>query len=372
MRNINRYFLGIAGIILVIGVIVMLFLPGLLGYIAHVVESDQIGVVTQYGEVVDVVGPGTYTDPFRLFAEIYNVRISATQFLVEDPEVLTRGGEQALGVAVAGDVFRPNLLTLPREQALRLWSLYRPLMQDDSAVLQRVTTMTQQAMKECVGERTFEQAAVGEGRDDLRLCIDRSLDTIGSEIGLTFQNVSVPNIILTDAQRSRIDEITNSRTAAQLARQDAERARAEGERDAAIRQAAAQAEIAPTQAWIEARATQAVLERAAIEVENQARLAALEAQREQQAIQLEISRIQAEIALLQARINNATVEHLAQIMQEHPEYAAVVRAEHLDNVLRGIQIMYLPEGVNPLVALGYQQLAPGVFSQMLMPTAQPK
>ena len=372
MRNVNRYFLAIAAIILVIGVVVMLFLPGVLGYIAHVVESDQIGVVTQYGEVVDVVGPGTYTDPFRLFAEIYNVRISATQFLVEDPEVLTRGGEQALGVAVAGDVFRPNLLTLEREQALRLWSLYRPLMQDDNAVLQRVTTMTQQAMKECVGERTFEQAAVGEGRDDLRLCIDAALDTIGSEIGLTFQNVSVPNIILTDAQRTRIDEITNSRTAAQLARQDAERARAEGERDAAIRQAEAFSQIAPTQAWIEARATQAVLERAAIEVENEARLAGLEAEREQQTIQLEISRIQAEISVLQARIENASVEHLAGIMQEFPEYAAVIRAEHLDNVLRGIQIMYLPEGVNPLVALGYSQLAPGIFTQTILPTPLPK
>ena len=51
-------------------------------------------------------------------------------------------------------------------------------------------------MKVCVGDRNFDDAVTGTGRDVLRDCIDTELSNLSSDFGLTIDNVARPEVML--------------------------------------------------------------------------------------------------------------------------------------------------------------------------------
>jgi regulator of protease activity HflC (stomatin/prohibitin superfamily) len=97
-------------------------------------------------------------------------------------------------LVVSGDIFRPGVTE--KDLLFEKWSSYRNTFTDDQVAIAKIEQFTKQAMKVCIGDRTFEQSTIGTTRDDLRACIDEELDAAASELGLTVRNVMVPEITL--------------------------------------------------------------------------------------------------------------------------------------------------------------------------------
>ena len=147
-------------------------------YIMQRVEQQEVGVRFRSGRIVDVVGPGLYTDA-GLYVELKKVPSSAVPFTVEDDEIITQD-KQRLGLVVAGDIFRPNLSQADIMKAN--WAQYSELYLQESILQNRVEGLARQAMKVCIGERTFNDNVIGTARDVLRECIDEELQPAGREL----------------------------------------------------------------------------------------------------------------------------------------------------------------------------------------------
>ena len=104
---INMNIVRAAIVVVVILIAVVVFMSSNLFYIMQRVEQQEVGVRFRAGRIVDVVGPGLYTD-FGLYVDLKKVPSSAVSFTVEDDEIITKD-KQRLGLLVGGDIFRPNL-----------------------------------------------------------------------------------------------------------------------------------------------------------------------------------------------------------------------------------------------------------------------
>ena len=99
--NMNIVRAAIIAVLVLIAVVVLTSSD--LFYIMQRVEQQEVGVRFQGGRIVDVVGPGLYTD-FGLYVELKKVPSSAVSFTVEDDEIITKD-KQRLGLLVGGDIF---------------------------------------------------------------------------------------------------------------------------------------------------------------------------------------------------------------------------------------------------------------------------
>ena len=125
------------------------------------VDPQEVGVRFRGGRIVEVVGPGVYND-VALYADLKRVSSEAVSFSVEDPEVIT-SDRQRVGLRVSGDAFRPGVGRA--DELRRLWPAYQGLYLSDDALRARVNDLALQAMKVCVGERTFNENVIGELND---------------------------------------------------------------------------------------------------------------------------------------------------------------------------------------------------------------
>ncbi|MCJ7736707.1 MAG: SPFH domain-containing protein, partial [Anaerolineae bacterium] len=190
-------------------------------YLFTKVDAQEVGVRFRAGRIFQVVGPGVYSD-FGWYANLKRVKIEAVTFSVTDPEVITQD-RQRVGLEVSGDVFRPNIGQI--ETLTNLWPKYQRLYLDDEALRARITDLVLQAMKSCVGDRSFNESVIGASRDELRLCVDSEINRLANALGFTVRNVAIPNVILAAEAQASLDRITQSRLDTELAQQDAIKAR---------------------------------------------------------------------------------------------------------------------------------------------------
>lgn len=347
---------GWGSILAVVGVIILaiffcglVLVPGLpfFGYVLHVVNTNEVGVRIVNGQFDSVVGPGSYND-LTPFADIVNVRIEGVSFTASDSEVLVENAAQTIGVTVQGDVLRPRDESILREK----WALYRGIYLDDQQMTSRVEAQARQAMKECVGERSFEEAAVGAARDDLRLCIDTALDRLLQEYGLTISNLVVPNIEISDRTREQINNITDAQNQALVANAQATRVFSEAQRDIAQQQAVIQITQGAVQEQIRQQATGSALELTQIAGERAVVEAQLELEEFRAQQQLEIQLIQLEIDRLVAQSETVTEAQVAAIIQANPRYAQFLRDQLTAEALKQARLVYLASGTNPLQIIG--------------------
>ena len=59
----------------------------------------------------------------------------------------------------------------------------------------------------CVGDKKFDEAVIGSGRDDLRACIDDELSGLAEPLGLEVRNVAVPQITISPEVQAGLDAI---------------------------------------------------------------------------------------------------------------------------------------------------------------------
>lgn len=379
MQNASR--LRIPGSTIVIGIAI--FVVAVLIYVFSSqffyfferVNEGEVGIKFRSGRIADVVGPGVYSD-FGLFVEMRRVSSLAVPFTVSDEELITRD-KQRIGLVVTGDIFRPGVNQ--KELVQEHWAQYSQLYVEDEAVRNRISDRARQAMKVCVGDRTFDAAVIGSARDDLRACIDTELSELATNFGLDVENVAVPEVLISAEVQTGLDAIVQRRLQTEQAAQEELKARAE----AAAEQAKQEGEIRIAQSRIQEESRQqttlAVLEqekiiaqRAVIEAERANELTRVEAERaiieaekgnELLAAQrdLEIQTALAQAAVEKAKVEVAGQLALAAIYSENPGYVQLLIAQANASALRETdKIIFTPDGMVPTLVMPGPGILPTV------------
>ncbi|RME76796.1 MAG: hypothetical protein D6784_05090 [Chloroflexi bacterium] len=362
-------------IVVVVVVAVLLSFSSQFFYLFERVEEQEVGIQFRSGRIHDIVGPGVYSD-FGLFVELERVSSQAIPFTVTDEEIITRD-KQRIGLTVSGDIFRPGLAQ--KEVLRENWAQYRGIYLDDELARTRVQDLARQAMKVCVGDRTFDDNIIGTARDLLRACVDEELSQLAANFGLQIENVVVPEVILSPEVQAALDAIVQSRLETEKAAQDKLRAEAQ----AAAEQARQEGEIRVEQSRLQEQARQEIIlaqleqekilaQKAVIEAEKaneeariQAERAVIEAQKANELLaaqkDLEINQVLAEAAIAKAKADLAPQLALAELLAEHPGYLELQKVQANAEALKATdKIIFTPEGTVPTLVLPGPGIVPTV------------
>jgi hypothetical protein len=347
MTRQNAQRIGIF-IVAIIGLLILGSIFSQHTYFLERVDPQEVAVRFRGGTIYEVAGPGVYSD-IALYADIKRVSSEGVSFTVEDPEVITLD-RQRVGLRVSGDAFRPGIM---QAQELReLWPSYQGLYLSDDRLRTRVIDLALQAMKSCVGDRSFNDNVIGTSRDELRTCVDDRLSLLATPLGLEIKNVAVPNIILSQEVQASLDSITKSRLDTELAQQDAIKAREQALADQSREEGVVRVVLARQQEEVRQKTILSQLERARLEadrivIEQQKSNDLFAAQKE-----LEISLVESEVALLTAQATLAEELVLAKLYGENGQYAYLQALFANASALREIdKIIFTQEGTTPTIVV---------------------
>ncbi len=355
--------------------VVLMSLSSRFFYFFEQVAQDEVGVQFESGRIQNIVGPGVYSDT-GIFVDLQRVSSKAVPFEVQDVELITKD-KQRIGLMVTGDIFRPGLADA--EQLRELWAKYNQLFVNDEAARQQVIARAKQAMKVCVGDRNFDDAVIGTGRDVLRDCIDTELGELSGDFGLAIDNVAVPEVTLSPEVQVGLDRIVQLRLETEQARQDELKAAAQAEAE----QARQEGEIRVAQSRIQEEARQQLTlaqlneekimaQKAVIEAERANELARVEAERaiieaekanELLAAQrdLEIQRAAALAATEQAKAETAMESAMAAILGANPGLLQLKTVEANSRALQPTdKLIFTPDGTTPTIVLPGPGIVPTV------------
>ncbi len=344
-------------------------------YFLKVVEQQEVGIQFRSGRIHDVVGPGVYSD-LGLFVRLETISTQAIPFQVDDKEIITKD-KQRIGLVTSGDIFRPGLDK--QDLILDLWDQYRGIYTSDQLALQRVSDFAKQAMKVCVGDRTFDDNIIGASRDALRNCIDDELNEMVASMGLSVNNVTVPDVILSPEVQSALDAIVQSRLATEKAAQDQLKAQAEAAAEQAKQEGAIRVEQSKLQEQTRQQTQLAELERQRLA----AQTAVIEAQRKNELAQketervlieatksnellsaqrdLEINLARAEAAKAKAEADTAIQILLGDLYARYPAYVQLLIAQANASALTSTdKIIFTPEGTAPTIVVPGPGIVPTV------------
>ena len=362
-------------IVVVVILVVLLAISSNFFYFFERVDEQEVGIQFESGSITGVVGPGVYND-VGLYVDLVRVSSQAIPFAVTDEEIITKD-KQRIGLVVSGNIFRPTLGDADILQDR--WSQHkRVFLEDDQAALQ-VERLVQQAMKVCVGDRTFDDNIIGTARDALRACIDEEVNKLSEKFGLTIDNLVVPEVILSPEVQSALDAIVQSRLETEKAAQDKLRAEAQ----AGAEQSRQEGEIRVEQSRIQEQAKQQTIlaqleqekilaQKAVIEAERANELARVEAEKAiigaEKANQLlaaeqdlAINEAAALAAAEKAKADLAVQIALAQLYGENPGYLDLQKVQANANALQPTdKIIFTPEGTIPTLVLPGPGIVPTV------------
>jgi len=371
-------------VVVIVAVIVLVF-SSQFYYLFQRVEEQEVGVQFESGRIVNIVGPGVYSD-FGLYVELTKVSSQAIPFTIEDQEIITRD-KQRIGLVVSGDIFRPNLSQ--KDILQESWAEYRNIYLDDALAQDRVQKLAQQAMKVCVGDRNFDDNVVGTARDELRNCIDTEISDLATNFGLQIENVIVPNVILSPAVQVALDAIVQSRLETEKAAQDKLRANAQ----ASAEQARQEGEIRVEQSRIQEETKQQTIlaqleqekilaQKAVIEANKANELAQVEAEeaiiKAQKANDLlsaqkdlEINQAMAAAAAEKAKADLAAQLVLAELYADNPGYLELQKVQANANALQPTdKIIFTPEGTVPNLVFPGPGIVPTVDTTPVVAPAE--
>lgn len=379
MANVRRNLpAGSPLIVALVVIVVVLFLLTFsrnFYYAFERVNEQEVGVQFQGGQIQEIVGPGIYTD-IGLFVEIVRVSSQGIPFTVQDDEIITKD-KQRIGLVVSGDVFRPNVAE--KDTLRNLWAQYRGIYLDDDLARNRVQDLARQAMKVCVGDRTFDDNVVGTARDILRECIDDELNKLALNFGLDVENLVVPDVILSPEVQAALDAIVQSRLETEKAAQDKLRAQAQADAE----QARQEGEIRIEQSRIQEQARQqtalaqleqekVAAQKAVIEAERANELARVEAEKaviEAQKLNeliaaerdIEIAKANASAATEQAKAEIAVQVALAELYAGNPSYVQLLVAQTNASALQSTdKVIFTAEGMTPTLVLPGPGIVPTI------------
>ena len=375
IRNISPPAIGRPVVIVVIALAAFMLatLSGNFVYLLNTVEAQEIGVQFRQGRVYEVVDPGVYSD-VGVYVRLETISTQAIPFEVQDEEIITKD-KQRIGLIVSGDIFRPT----DKDTIRTLWAQYRGVYLDDELAVNRTKGLTRQAMKVCVGDRTFDNNIIGTSRDALRACVDTELSKLAAAYGLTVENLVVPEVILSPAVQVALDAIVQSRLETEKAAQDELRAAAEANAE----QAKQEGEIRVAQSRLQEE-TRAQTELAKLEqLRLTAQLGVIEANRANDLLSLETDRQTieaqkinellaadkdieintklAEAAVAKAQGDVALEEALAELYADNPSYVSWMIAQSNASALTETdKIIFTTEGTTPSIVLPGPGIVPTI------------
>ncbi len=318
-----------------------------------VIDNDEVGLTIRAGEIEGVRPPGIAID-FGLFVSLVKIKTSAVPITVDDSELITVD-KQRIGLQVTADVFRPREADI----VIANFPRYRNIYVDDTALSQRLTAFTLQAMKVCVGDKKFDEAVIGSGRDVLRSCIDSEVSSLAEPLGLEVRNVAVPQVIISPEVQAALDSIVQSRLATEKAKQDAEKAKQE----AAAAQAAEEGQIRVEQSKLQEEARQQAILQQLKQEQLKAELAVIEQETINAQQQLKLTEAQQAVAKEQAQVDIAKELAMAELYAAHPDYVALQMAlANASAIKDSDKFIFTPEGVFPNL----------IFSNGMLPSYQIK
>lgn len=359
MKQANFKIAGTLLIVLlvIVGVILLAAAGSRFVYLFAKVDQNEVGVQFRSGRIYEIVGPGVYSD-FGLFVELKRVSSQGVSFSVRDEEIIT-SDKQRIGLVVSGDIFRPNLAQ--KDIILTNWAQYSGIYLSDELVRSRVSDLTRQAMKVCVGERPFDDSIIGTARDDMRTCVDEELSRLASNFGLQIENVVVPEVVLSAEVQAALDSIVASRLATEKAAQDklkaeaearAEQARQEG--DIRVAQSRFQEEARQQTTLAQIQQAKLVAQKAVIEAEKANELLSAEQD-------LAINRALALAAAERAKVDLAQQIALAELYATNPEYLQLqIVLANASALSATDKIIFTLEGMTPTLVLPGPGIVPTV------------
>jgi hypothetical protein len=304
----------------------------------EVINNDEVGIAIEAGQIQGIKQPGIAYD-LGLFVELVNIKTSAVALTVDDPELIT-SDKQRIGLQVTADVFRPRETDL----VISNYGRYRGIYTDDESLRQRMTAFTLQAMKVCVGDKKFDEAVIGSGRDALRTCIDDELSGLAEPLGLEVRNVAVPQISISPEVQSALDAIVQSRLATEKAKQDVEKA----QQESLASQAVEEGRIRVEQSKLQEEARQQVTLQQLKQQQLEAQLEVIDQQTINEQAQLELTKIQQQVAVEQAQVDIAKELALAQLYADHPAYSALqIALANAQAIKDTDKMIFTPDGVFP-------------------------
>jgi hypothetical protein len=324
-------------VVIIIATIVLLSVVKNFWYF-EVIENDQIGIKIRAGQIIEIVQPGIAYD-FGLFVQLIKIKTSSVAITVDDAELIT-SDKQRVGLQVSADVFRPG----EPDIVIANYSDYKNLYIDDSALQLRMQAFTLQAMKVCVGNKKFDEAVIGSGRDALRECIDEELSKLASPLGLEVRNVAVPQVSISPEVQVALDAIVQSRLLTEKAKQDAEKAKQES----AALQAVEEGRIRVEQSRLQEEARQQVTLQELKKQQLEAALSVIEQEKINTEAQLELTIIQQQVAQEQALVDLAEEIALAELYATSPEYVALQMALANASAIKDTdKLIFTQDGVFP-------------------------
>jgi hypothetical protein len=308
-----------------------------------VINNDEVGVKIKSGQIMGIAQPGIVYD-FGLFVNLVKIKTSSVAITVDDAELIT-SDKQRIGLQVSADVFRPSTADVVTSNYAR----YKTIYIDDASLQQRMMAFTLQAMKVCVGDKKFDEAIIGSGRDVLRSCIDDELSKLAQPLGLEVRNVAVPQVTISPVQ---------SRLATEKAKQDTEKAKQE----ATAQQAVEEGRIRVDQSKLQEESRQQATLQQLKQQQLVAELKVIEQERINAQAQVELTKVQQQIAKEQAQIDIAKELALANLYAQNPEYVALLVAQANAQAIKATdKIIFAPEGnfpnfiftngINPSIAI---------------------
>jgi len=346
--HIPRWLIG-----LVIGIIAIIVLANTSKsfWYFEVIENDQVGVKIEAGKIQGVLQPGIAYD-FGLFVDLVKITTSAVAITVDDPELITID-KQRIGLEVTADVFRPREADI----VISNYSRYRNIYLNDESLQQRMTAFTLQAMKVCVGDKKFDEAVIGSGRDDLRECIDNELSSLADPLGLEVRNVAVPQIKISPEVQAGLDAIVQSRLATEKAKQDAEKAIQESTAQQAVEEGRIRVEQSKLQEEARQQATLQQLKQQQLKAE----LAVIQQEVINAQAQLELTNAQQKVAAEQALVDIAKELALAELYAKNPLYVqlqiALANASAIKNTDK---LIITPDGTFPDLIFTNNDILPSI------------
>src|SRR5215207_9234797 len=304
----------------------------------EVINNDEVGITIEAGQIQGVKQPGIAYD-LGLFVELVKIKTSAVAITVDDPELIT-SDKQRIGLQVTADVFRPHETDLVTPNYAR----YRGIYTDDDALQQRMTAFTLQAMKVCVGDKKFDEAVIGSGRDALRACIDEELSALSEPLGLEVRNVAVPQVTISPEVQAALDAIVQSRLLTEKAKQDVEKAKQES----LPSQAVEEGRIRVEQSKLQEEARQQVTLQQLKQQQLEAQLAVIEQETINAQAQLNLTQAQQQVADEQAQIDLAKEIALAQLYAANPSYVSLqIALANAQSIKETDKLIFTPDGVFP-------------------------
>lgn len=304
----------------------------------EVIDNDEVGITIEAGQITGVKQPGIAYD-LGLFVQLVKIKTSAVAITVDDPELIT-SDKQRIGLEVTADVFRPR----EQDVVTSNYARYRGIYTDDIALQQRMTAFTLQAMKVCVGDKKFDEAVIGSGRDALRSCIDEELSGLAEPLGLEVRNVAVPQVTISPEVQAALDAIVQSRLATEKAKQDVEKAKQES----LAQQAVEEGRIRVEQSKLQEEARQQVTLQQLKQQQLEAQLAVIEQEKINAEAQLALTQAQQKIADEQAQVDLAREIALAKLYAENPIYVTLqIALANAQAIQETDKLIFTPDGVFP-------------------------